>query len=89
MSLLWDARRGRRPQPALARRRTDSLPQPSPVADPPVPGERMTQFVAVTREGLRGASAREDELYGRRHALSPLLYAGQDVIAQMRLSQDG
>jgi hypothetical protein len=49
----------------------------------------MTQFVAVTPEGLRGAVAPEEELGEGRHELSPLFYAGQDVITQIRLSEGG
>lgn len=65
------------------------LSQLSAVTDPPLPDEGLTQFVAVTREGLRGAVALEEELGEGRHALSPLFYAGHDVITQIRLTQDG
>ena len=41
------------------------------VADPPLPGRGMTQFVAVTPQGLRSAIAVEDDLGNNRHALSP------------------
>ena len=63
------------------------LEQLSPVADPPLPSEGMVQFVAVTPGGLRGAVAPAGELAERRHALSPLFYAGNDVITQVRLTQ--
>ena len=63
------------------------LEQLSPVADPPLPSEGMVQFVAVTPGGLRGAVAPAEELGERRHALSPLFYAGHDVITQVRLTQ--
>ena len=49
----------------------------------------MTQFVAVTSLGLRGATAREDDLGEERHELTPLFYAAQDVITQIRLSEGG
>jgi len=68
---------------------TTLLPQLSVITDPPLPGRRMTQFVAVTPLGLRGAVAPEDELGGGRHALSPFFYAAQDVITQIRLSEGG
>jgi hypothetical protein len=63
------------------------LPQLGVIADPPLPAEDMTQFVAVTAEGLRGAVAPQEELGEGRHELSPFFYAGQDVITQIRLSQ--
>jgi hypothetical protein len=61
----------------------------SVVADPPLPGEGMTQFVAVTPGGLRSAVAPEDDLGEGRHELSPFFYAAQDVITQIRLTQGG
>jgi hypothetical protein len=65
------------------------LPELPAIAEPSLPGEGITQFVAVTLEGLRGASAPEDELGNGRHPLSPLFYAAQDVITQVRLTADG
>lgn len=65
------------------------LPQLSATTDPGLPAEGETQFVAVTREGLRGAIAAEDDLGEGEHPLSPLFYAGQDVITQIRLVEDG
>jgi hypothetical protein len=63
------------------------LPQLALIADPPLPGDGMTQFVAVTPEGLRGTVAREEELGEGRHELSPFFYTAQDVITKIRLSQ--
>jgi hypothetical protein len=65
------------------------LPELSAITDPPPPDEGMTQFVAVTPEGLLGSVAPEEELGERRHRLSPFFYAAQDVITQIRLSQGG
>jgi hypothetical protein len=65
------------------------LPRLSPIAPPPLPSEGMTQFVAVTQQELRGALAREDDLGDGRHELTKLFYAAQDVITQIRLSQEG
>lgn len=65
------------------------LPQLSVITDPPLPTEGLTQFLAVTREGLRGVVAPEEELGEGRHRLSPLFYAGQEVITQIRLTQGG
>lgn len=59
------------------------------IAEPPLPDEGMTQFVAVTAIGLRGAAAAESELGEGRHALSPFFYAAQDVITQIRHTQGG
>jgi hypothetical protein len=59
------------------------------VRDVPLPAEGMTQFVAVTPDGLRSAVAPEEELGEGRHGLSPLFYAGQDVITQIRLAEGG
>jgi hypothetical protein len=56
-------------------------------AEPTLPAEGLTQFVAVTREGLRGAVAAEKELGEGEHALSPLFDSGHDVITQIRLVQ--
>ncbi len=56
--------------------------------DPRLPGEGLTQFVAVTPDGLRGAVAPEEELGEERHELSPLFHAGHDVITQIRLKTD-
>jgi hypothetical protein len=63
------------------------LPALAEVTAPALPGVGMTQFVAVTPTGLRGASASEDDLGSRSHELSPLFYAAHDVITQIRLSQ--
>jgi hypothetical protein len=63
--------------------------QLSDVSDPSPPAEGLTQFVAVTRDGLRGAGAPEEELGEGQHALSQLFYAGQDVITQIRLLEGG
>ena len=65
------------------------LPQLSRLTDPSPPAEGETQFVAVTRDGLRGAGVAEEELGEGRHALSQLFYAGQDVITQIRLLDGG
>ncbi len=56
--------------------------------DPPPPSKGLTQFVAVTPAGLRGAVAPEGDLGEERHELSPLFHAGHDVITQIRLETD-
>ena len=65
------------------------LPKLPELRDVPLPGEGMTQFVAVTPDGLRGVVAAEDDLGEGRHELSPLFYAGHDVITQIRLVEGG
>ena len=56
--------------------------------EPQPPSDGMTQFVAVTPEGVRGAVAAEEDLGEGRHELSPLFHAGHDVITQIRLEAD-
>jgi hypothetical protein len=63
------------------------LPELTELADPGLPDVGITQFVAVTADRLRGAVAAEEELGEGRHRLSPLFYAAQDVITQIRLTQ--
>jgi hypothetical protein len=61
-----------------------------PCDDAPPPSRKgATQFVAVTSDGLRAASAPEDELGEGRHKLSPLFHAGHDVITEIRLLEEG
>ena len=61
------------------------LPELAAVDDPALPDEGMTQFVAVTPGGLRGAVAPENDLGEGGHDLSSLFHAAQDVITQIRL----
>lgn len=56
-----------------------------PVDEFPLPGEGETQFIAVTADGTRAARAPEEVLGNGGHELSPLFYAAQDVITQIRL----
>ena len=56
--------------------------------EPEPPSEGLTQFVAVTPDGLRAAAAAEDDFGEERHGLSPLFHAGHDVITQIRLKSD-
>ena len=65
------------------------LEQLDPVADPPLPAVGQTQFVAVTHDGPRTAVAPEEDLSREHHELSPLFYAAQDVIAEVRLIEGG
>jgi hypothetical protein len=65
----------------------ESLTELIAITHAPLPGEGMTQFAAVTGEGLRGTVAPEEELGKSRHRQSPLFHGGQDVITQIRLVQ--
>jgi hypothetical protein len=59
------------------------------ITEPPLPEIGVTQFVAVTPDGLRSAAAPEVDLGNRRHELSPCFFAAQEVITQIRLTQGG
>lgn len=65
------------------------LPQLPAVTDPSPPEEGLTQFVGVTRDGVRSTVAPEPDLAEGRHPLSPLFHAGQGVITQVRLIEGG
>jgi hypothetical protein len=54
----------------------------------PLPGEGETQFIAVTTGGTRTAREVEDVLGEGGHELSPLFYAAQDVIGQVRMVEE-
>ena len=71
----------------LGEQALDQLPQAP--AEVLLPDEGMTQLVAVTETGLRAARAPEEELGGGGHSLSPLFYAGHDVITAIRLVDEG
>ena len=55
-----------------------------PSNDFPLPAEGRVRFQLLTGGGGRTVEAGETELGEGRHALSPLFYAGQDVITQIR-----
>jgi len=54
----------------------------------PLPRAGRTIFYVLTDSGVFSAEADENDLGEQRHALSPLFYAGQDVITQLRLTSD-
>jgi hypothetical protein len=54
-----------------------------------LPGAGTVAMRALTYGGRRIASAAEEELGEHRHPLSPVFYAGQDVITAIRLSSGG
>lgn len=55
------------------------LPQLKVTPHPPLPGDGVTQFVAVTPTGVRSASAPVGELDGGRHPFSPFHFAALAV----------
>jgi hypothetical protein len=67
---------------------SSDLEQLTPVDEVPLPETGETQFVAVTGAGRLIGGASEELLASERHPLSPLFYAGQDVITQVRLVED-
>ena len=67
----------------LAEQALDELPDAP--GDVELPDEGMTQLVAVTESGRRAARAPEVELGGGAHPLSPLFYAGHDVVTAIRV----
>jgi len=52
--------------------------------DHPMPGVGRVRFYARTFDGLLTGEADETDLGEERHALSPLFYAGHDVITAVR-----
>ena len=71
----------------LAEQALDDLPETTGEVEPP--DEGTTQLVAVTESGLRAARAPEEDLGGGGHSLSPLFYAGHDVITAIRVVDEG
>jgi len=54
----------------------------------PLPMARITTFFVRTDSGVFSISAPEESLGEGQHALSPLFYAGQEVITQLRLIEE-
>jgi len=54
----------------------------------PLPRAGRTVFYVLTDSGVFTTEAEERALGEERHALSPLFYAGQEVITQLRLVSD-
>ena len=52
----------------------------------PLPENGITSFCVVTVDGLYAVSAKEDDLGNKRSDLSPVFYAGQDLITAIRLT---
>ena len=54
----------------------------------PLPPTGEVTFNILTANGIRTTTAKENDLGEERHILSPLFYAGQDVITQLRIVSD-
>jgi hypothetical protein len=75
-----------------ARRFVDSAQQflgkMEKAAEFPLPAKGKTRFYAITNHGVyRSIEFSENDLVDKMSEFSPLFYAGQDVISQIRLSQ--
>jgi hypothetical protein len=56
--------------------------------DHPLPAPGGVRFHVLTYQGSYTTEADENDLGNHRHALSPLFYAGQDVLTQLRIMRD-
>jgi hypothetical protein len=65
-----------------------SLDLVPPATDTPLPSEGQVAFVVRTHEGLRRAEASSGELARGHHPLSPIFYAANEVLTQLRLLDD-
>lgn len=54
----------------------------------PLPAPGRVRFHVLTYRGSYTAEADENDLGNHRHVLSPLFYAGQEVITQLRIMRD-
>ena len=54
----------------------------------PLPDPGEVRFYLLTPQGPLAAEADEEDLGKRRHELSPLFYAGQEVITELRLTSE-
>lgn len=62
--------------------------QTESTTDFPLPEVAHVRFQLLTIGGGRSAVAPQAELGGHRHRLSPLFFAGQDVITEIRMLQE-
>jgi hypothetical protein len=60
----------------------------TPADTVPLPGPGEVRFHALSFTGRFSAAAPQDDLAEGRHPLSELFYAGQDVITQVRLTDE-
>jgi hypothetical protein len=78
----------RRVATAFVRMAGEQQPSMSPTTTFPLPRADRTVFYVLTDSGVFTTEAEERALGEERHGLSPLFYAGQDVITQLRLVSD-
>jgi len=67
---------------------SDNLDRMAKADDRPRPAAGQVCFYVLTSNGVFGATRPEDDLGEGRDPLSPLFYAGQEVITQLRLIED-
>ena len=70
---------------SFVRSATSYLARLTVPTDESLPKPGNTRFFVLTAEGKRFAEASEQALGEGKHELSPLFYAGQNVITQLRL----
>jgi len=75
----------RRANAAFLKQTNDSLEHLSPCETFPIPSSAHTVFYVLTDSGILTGGALENDLGSGRHPLSPLFYAGHEVITQLRL----
>jgi hypothetical protein len=83
---------GQKERPAIAARSlvafaAHNMNQMKPTADYPLPEQHRTRFYLLTSQGVFTADALEQELGENRHVLSPLFYAAQTLIHEIRTSE--
>ena len=59
-----------------------------PAVDTPLPRPGHIRFYVLTSEGVVTADALEQDLGENRHVLSPLFYAAQELITEIRTSDE-
>jgi hypothetical protein len=64
------------------------LPRMAATKEFPLPKNGQTIFYVLTDSGIFTITAPENDLGENRHFLSPLFYAGQEIISQYRLIED-
>ncbi len=67
---------------------TRHLGKLTPAKTFPLPAKGHTRFYVITPDAVLTADADENDLGEGQHALSPLFYAGQELITEMRLSEE-
>ncbi len=65
-----------------------SLDRFDPTTDAPLPADGQVAFVVRTHDGLRRSEAPSGELAKGQDPLSPVFYAANDVLTQLRLLED-